>query len=126
MFSIDEGRHPSSSLGFSNDMERERRLTTGLRTKNLHYPSAGHSADSQRRIQRQGPCRDNPAVSHRLTAAEPHARPFAKLLLDLRHRQINRSSTLRLFVSHYNPLLCPSLQRGDSRILCLDTPTHSE
>src|SRR5262249_20264545 len=119
MFRINERGHSSASLGLGNDMEGESRFSAGLRTEYLHDSSTRHPSNAQCSIQGQGSRRDNPTVHDCLSAAEPHDRSSAKLFLDLRKRQINRSSTFSLFVSHYNPLLCPHVPARDSRMTCL-------
>ena len=49
---VDEGRDPAGPLGVRHRVQRDRRLTGGLRAVDLHDPAARQTADPERDVER--------------------------------------------------------------------------
>ena len=70
MLCVNERRLAAKLLNLGNNMQRHRRFTRRFRAVNFNDSSARHTADSERHIQRQRPCRNR---------ADIHGRVLAKL-----------------------------------------------
>src|SRR5690606_23927516 len=71
------------ALDIRDGVERQRRLTRGLRTIDLDDPTTGQPTDAERDVERDGAGLDH---LHRspLVAAEAHDRSLSELAVDLR------------------------------------------
>ena len=98
MLGIHKRRQPARLLRLGDDLQRNRRLARRLRPKDLNHPPPRNPAHTQRRIKRDRPRRNDRNRHNRLFAAQPHDRAFAKLLFDLRERQLYCASTV---ISHF-------------------------
>jgi hypothetical protein len=97
VFRVDERRRAADLLHLCNHLQRERGLARRLRTIDFHDTATRQAADAERNVQSERTGGDHLNVFDRLTCAEPHDRPFAELLFDLRERC---SQGLALLGSH--------------------------
>jgi len=84
---VDERRDAASGLGVGHRVQRHGGLTRGLRAVDLDDPATRQPADAQRHVQRnRAGGDDGDGLAHLVPQA--HHRPFAEVLLDLAHRQL--------------------------------------
>ena len=103
---IDKGHFAALFLGFGQDMEGQRGLTTGFRSKHLDNTAAGHTAHAQRQVQAQA-ARGDGIHLHGGVVAQLHDGALAKLLFDL-----GQGSGQRVFLCARLDLLGGRSDRG--------------
>ena len=86
---VDERDLAALFLGAGEDVQRERRLTGRLGPIDLDDAAAGHAADAEREVERQGAGGDGLHV-HGNVVAEAHDGALAEVLLDLGERGLER------------------------------------
>ena len=97
---IDEGCHAALLLRLRNDLQRDRRLARGLRPEDLNHAAARKAADAQRRVKGNRSRGNHGNRDHGSLASQLHDGALAKLLFDLRHRQVDCPAFFSFFVRH--------------------------
>jgi hypothetical protein len=96
MLGIHECSHAAGFLRLGDYLQRDRRFAGRFRPEDLNHAAAGKAAHAERGVKRNRAGR-NHRNRDNLSRPQPHDGAFAKLLFDLRKRQINRPAPL---VSH--------------------------
>jgi hypothetical protein len=107
VFRVDERRRAAQLLHFGDHLQRERGLARRLRTVDFDHPTARQATDTQCDVEAERAGRHHLDVFHYLAVAEPHDRPFAELLFDLRERSSKRlalfsSQSSRAFLAFFH------------------------
>ncbi len=97
MLGIDKGAGAALLLGLGHDLQRQRRLARRLGAINFDDAALGQAADAQRDIEPQRTGRNRLDIDL-VVGAEPHDRPLAEGLVDLR-----QSLLQRLLLVHSTP-----------------------
>src|SRR6266478_189000 len=82
VFGVDESGLASEFLGFGDDLQRERGLTTGFRSVDFDDAAAGKTANSESGVNRKAAAGDDVDWNEDILAAEPHDGALAVKLLD--------------------------------------------
>ncbi|ABA47801.1 hypothetical protein BURPS1710b_0972 [Burkholderia pseudomallei 1710b] len=83
---VDERRRAAELLHLGDHLQRERRLAGRFRPVDFDHTAARQATDAERDIETERARGHHLDILDRLAVAEPHDRPFAELLLDLRER----------------------------------------
>ena len=98
MLGIDKGRHAAGLLGLRNHLQRNGGFAGRFRSEDFDHAPAREAAHAQRCVERNG-AGGNHGNGYDFLRAQPHDGALAKLLFDLRKRQIDCFCS---FVSHKN------------------------
>ena len=93
-------RQAAGLLRFCDHLQGDGGLAAGFRAENFHHPAAGESAHAQSGVEADGAGGDD-RNGQNFPRPQAHDGAFAKLLFDLRQREVNRSA---FFVGHWNLL----------------------
>jgi hypothetical protein len=96
---VDEGTHPAQTLGFGDDVRGEGGLTGRFGPVDLDDAAPGYPSDAERGVEGEG-ARGDGGNPGRGGIAQAHDRPFAELLIDLFHRQIERTELGGILFCH--------------------------
>jgi len=99
VFRVHKGGHASGLLRLGNYLQRDRGFARRFRPEDFDHTAAGKSAHSERRVKRNRAGRNHRDGDDGFLRSQTHDRALAKLLFDLRKRQINR---LGSFICHEN------------------------
>src|SRR6185436_4818644 len=80
-------------------VQREGRLARGFRPEDLDHAPARHAADAEGGVERER-AGGNGGHVHLVAGAQPHDRPLAELLVDLRQGRVDRLCPLLVVYSH--------------------------
>src|SRR6476646_8221136 len=92
---VDERADAAPLLGLADDVQRQRRLARRLRSVDLDDAPARQAAHAQRDVEAARTARDHLHLGRGHPLAETHDAPLAELLLDRRHRDVDRLLTRR-------------------------------
>ena len=88
MFRVDECHNAAKRLRLGENLQCERRFTTGLRTVNLNNTAARNAANAECRIERQSARGNSGNLKVFGIVAELHDGALAEFLLDLLSREL--------------------------------------
>jgi len=96
---IDEGGDAAQPLGVRDGVERHGRLPGRFRAVDLDDAAPGQASDAERDVEGDGPGGDDGDRRPRVVP-EPHDRPLAEILVDLRERCLERLRTICHWCGH--------------------------
>jgi len=97
---INKSRQTAGLLRFRDHLQGDGGLAAGFRAENFDYAAAGESAHAQSGVEADGAGGDD-RDGQNFPRPQAHDGAFAKLLFDLRQREVNRSA---FFIGHWNLL----------------------
>src|SRR5580698_3441029 len=97
MLRVHKCGHATSFLGLGDHLQRDRGFARRLRPEDFDYAAARKPAHTERCVERNRARRNDRDGDNGFLRSQSHDRALAKLLFDLRKRQINR---LGSFIGH--------------------------